>query len=174
MVACWAVSLGLVAVLLIPGITDAVTAQGTGAIATFSAPFAFRISMLIAIAVLAGAAAVWALMRPDRPVRELVLLPVALFPVLALAADAAWIRAAVAALPALVFLLLAHLPLGRRGLGTAAALGLLASLPWFSLAAYQSTDAGSRPGSWVWVALFGSAAAFAAFGSYYGVARAAE
>lgn len=176
-------SVGLVVVLLIPGVTDAVTAQGEGAIATFSAPLTFRFALLIALAVLTGSAVVWTLLRgrvddehtrADRFLHELVLLSIALFPVLALMADAAWGWVAIAALPTLVFLVLVHLPLARGGLGTVAALGLLASLPWFSLAAYQSTDAGSQSGSWIWVALFGAAAAFAAFGSYYGVARAAE
>ena len=182
-VACWVMSIGLVAVLLIPGITDAVTVQGSGAIATFSAPLKFRFSLLIATAVLAGASVVWVFLRyrvhreprrSDPVIFGLIVIPVALVPVLALLADAAWIRGAVAAVPALAFLVLAHLPLARRSLATVSGLGLLASLPWFSLAAYQYTAEGSSSSSWLWIGLFGAAAAFAAFGSYYGVARAAE
>ena len=182
-VACWAMSIGLVAVLLIPGITDAVSVQGAGVIATFTASLKFRFAILIAASALVGASVVWVLLRDrvphegrvaDRWVREGVLITVALLPVLTLMADAAWIRAAVAAVPALVFLVLAHLPLARGGLGAISALGLLAAVPWLSLAAHQSTPAGSSPSSWLWITLFGAAAAFAAFGSYYGVARAAE
>lgn len=173
-------SIGLVAVLLIPGITDSVSVQGSGVIATFTAPLKFRFALLIAASVLTGAAVVWVLLRENvdgarhRWLREAVIWPVALFPVLALLADAAWIRAAVAAVPALIFVIVAHLPRGRGRLGMLSGLGLLASVPWFSLAAYQSTPAGSASSSWLWIALFGAAAAFAAFGSYYGVARAAE
>lgn len=182
-IACWIATLVLAAVILIPGLTDAVTAQGDGVIATFSAPAGFRIVVLVAGAVLAGAAVVWVLLRDrtrrartglDTIVRELVLLPVALFPVLALMADSAWIRAAIGAVPALTFLILAHLTVRRAGTAVIAGLGVLAALPWLWLAVYQLTAAGSRSDSWLWVALFGVAAAFAAFGSYYGVARAAE
>jgi len=176
-------SIGLVAVLLIPGITDAVSVQGAGVIATFTASLKFRFALLVAASALVGASVVWVFLRDrvehepratDRWVREGVIFTVALIPVLTLMADAAWIRAAVAAVPALVFVVLAHLPLERRGLGAISALGLLAAVPWLSLAAHQSTPAGSSPSSWLWIALFGAAAAFAAFGSYYGVARAAE
>lgn len=182
-VACWAMSLGLVAVLLIPGITDAVSVQGAGVIATFTASLKFRFTMLIAASAVVGASVVWVLLRDrvpherraaDRWVREAILITVALLPVLTLMADAAWIRAAVAAVPALTFLVLAHLPPARGGLAAISGLGLLAAVPWLSLAAHQSTPAGSSPSSWLWIALFGAAAAFAAFGSYYGVARAAE
>jgi hypothetical protein len=182
-IACWLMSLGLVAVLLIPGITDEVSVQGSGVIATFSAPLKFRMSMLVATAVLAGASVVWVFLRfrvereprrSDPLIFGLIIIPVALVPVLALLADHAWIRGAVAAVPALAFLVLAHTPLARRSLATVAGLGLVASLPWFSLAAYQSTSEGSSSDSWLWIGLFGAAAAFAAFGSYYGVARAAE
>ncbi|MEO8261261.1 MAG: hypothetical protein ABI566_01715 [Pseudolysinimonas sp.] len=182
-VACWAMSIGLVAVLLIPGITDAISVQGAGVIATFTASLKFRFAMLIAASVLVGASVVWVLLRArveheprahDRVLREAVIITVALVPVLSLMADAAWIRAGVAAVPALVFVILAHLPLAGGGLATVSGLGLLAAVPWFSLAAYQSTSAGSSPSSWLWIGLFGAAAAFAAFGSYYGVARAAE
>ena len=182
-VACWMMSIGLVAVLLIPGITDAVSVHGAGVIATFTASLKFRFAILVAVSVLVGTAVVWVFLRDrvhrepqawDRALRELVIVTIALFPVLTLMADAAWIRAAVAAVPALAFVVLAHLPVARGGLGALSALGLLAAVPWLSLAAYQATDAGSSPGSWLWIALFGAAAAFAAFGSYYGVARAAE
>ena len=176
-------SIGLVAVLLIPGITDSVSVQGAGVIASFAASLKFRFAMLIAASALVGASVVWVFLRErvhhepraaDPWVREGVILTVALLPVLTLMADAAWIRAAIAAIPALVFVILAHLPRARGGLGPISALGLLAAVPWLSLAAHQSTPAGSSPTSWLWIALFGAAAAFAAFGSYYGVARAAE
>jgi hypothetical protein len=183
-IACWLMSVGLVAVLFIPGITDVVSVQGEGVIATFSASLKFRIAMLVAIAVLCGAAVVWILLRTrvdrDRTrweglLREAVLVPIALFPALALAADHAWLRALAALIAGLAGFVFAHLPVVRRGaLGVVAVIGLVAALPWLSLVAYQATAAGARTDSWLWVALFGAAAAFAAFGAYYGVARAAE
>ena len=182
-IGCWIVSIGLVAVLLAPGVTDAVSAEGSGVIAIFSAPLTFRVALLIATAVLAGAAVVWVLVRDrvdresnraDPLIRELIVIPVALVPPLSLLADAAWIHGAVAALLVLGLLVLAHLPRARASLLSTAGLGLLAALPWLVLAAYQWTPQGSSSASWPWIGLFGSAAAFAAFGSYYGVARAAE
>lgn len=176
-------TLGLVAVLLIPGITDAVSVQGSGVIATFTASLKFRFALIVATSVMAGAAVVWVLLRErvhhetrraEPLVRELIVIPVAVVPALVLLADGAWIRGALAAALGLAFLVLVHLPLARTGVRAAALLGLLAALPWLSLAAYQSTTVGSSPASWLWIALFGAAAAFAAFGSYYGVARAAE
>jgi hypothetical protein len=175
-VLCWLVSLGLAAVILVPGISGLLTAQGSGVIALFSAPLWFRVAILAAASVLAGAAVVRAvLMRrmPDRPrghdavVRELVLIGVPAFPALALLADR-------------------DVPLGLLALvlGAAAAFaahvlppalaGLPATLAWLVLIAHQFGAAGSSAGSWAWVALFGVAAALAAFWSYYGVARAAE
>ncbi len=51
---------------------------------------------------------------------------------------------------------------------------MLAAGTWLVVLGYQFTLAGRMPTSWVWVAMFGFAAAVAAFGAYYGVARAAE
>jgi hypothetical protein len=180
---CWVMTLGLVAVALIPSLTDSVSVQGTGVIATFTAPTAFRVAMLLAASALVGASVVWVLLRErvshepraaDAWMREAVILTVPLIPVLTLMADAAWAFAAIAAIPALTFAVLAHLRAVRRGLAGIALLGLLAAVPWLVLVGFQVTPAGSSPSSWLWIALFGSAAAFAAFGSYYGVARAAE
>jgi hypothetical protein len=161
-------------VLLIPGITDSLSVEAPGVIARFTASLPFRISMLIAASVVVGAAVVWAIRAAARWVREAIVVTVAVIPALTLMADAAWAWSAIAAVPAVLFLVLVHVPLARGGLGVISGLGLLAAVPWLTLAAHQPTAAGSSPSSWLWIALFGAAAAFAAFGSYYGVARAAE
>ncbi len=183
------VSLGLAAVILIPGLTDAVAAEGSGAFAQFFAPFAFRLAVLTGVAVLVGASVVWVLLhemlppvrqpggvrrRRDAVLREALILAVALFPALALAADAQLPRALVTLALGVVLVVLAHVERVRSSHWGIAATGAVAMLPWLSLHDYQATPAGSSSESWLWVALFGIAAAFAAFSSYYGVALAAE
>jgi hypothetical protein len=176
-VLCWLVSLGLAVVVLIPGLTDTLAAEGSGVIARFSAPLWFRVAILTAASALAGAAvtrAVTAWRMPEQPrgrhaiVRELILIGAPAFPVLALLAD----RDLPLALLALVLAAGAAIVAHRSAHATLA--GLLASLPWLVLIGHQFGTAGSSSASWVWVALFGVAAALAAFWSYYGVARAAE
>jgi hypothetical protein len=182
-IACWAVSLGVAAVILIPSLTDAVSAEGTGAIARFTAPVGFRVAVAIACSALAGASVVWVLLRHrmqrpprarDAVLREAVIIAVAVFPVAALLADGQRRFAAVAAVPSVALLVLAHLPRVRTRTLAGPLLGVVAALSWLPLAGYQLTAPAARSESWVWVALFGAAAALAAFGSYYGVARAAE
>ncbi len=178
------VSLGLAAVILIPGLTDAVTAEGTGAIAEFFAPLRFRLAVLTGVAVLVGAAVVWVLLRDRVPSRELVrrdavlreavILTAALFPVFALLADQHLPRALIALVPGVALIALAHVPPVRASHGGIALVGVVAMLPWLTLLDYQATEVGSSSGSWLWASLFGIAAAFAAFSSYYGVAVAAE
>ena len=57
------VTVGLAAVILIPSLTDAVTAQGEGAIAQFTAPLQFRLAVLVGVAALTGISVVWILLR---------------------------------------------------------------------------------------------------------------
>jgi hypothetical protein len=178
------VSLGLAAVILIPGLTDAVAAEGTGAIAQFFAPFAFRLAVLTGVAILAGASVVWVLLRDrvssrdmvrrDAVLREAVIVAVALFPAFALVADAQLVRALIALVPGIALIVLAHVPRTRASHWGIALTGVIAVLTWLTLLDYQATVAGSSSESWLWVSLFGIAAAFAAFSSYYGVAVAAE
>ena len=178
------VSLGLAAVILIPGLTDAVTAEGEGVIAQFFAPFLFRLSVLTGVAILVGASVVWVLLRDrvssrdllrrDAVLRELVILTVALFPAFALIADAQLVRALIALVPGVALIVLAHVAPVRASHWGIAATGLVATITWLTLHDYQATEAGSSSNSWLWVSLFGIAAAFAAFSSYYGVAVAAE
>jgi hypothetical protein len=178
------VSLGLAAVILIPGLTDAVAAEGEGAIAQFFAPFAFRLAVLTGVAILVGASVVWVLLRDRMPsrdmlrrdavLREALILAVALFPAFALVADAQLVRALIAIVPGVALIVLTHLPRVRASHWGNAGAGLIATLTWLTLHDYQSTEAGSSSDSWLWVSLFGTAAAFAAFSSYYGVAVAAE
>ena len=172
---CWVLTLGTAALILIPGATDGIVADraGTsGLIGLFTAPLGVRVLILVAGGVLAGVLVIGLRLRAAHLVaRELGLVAAGGFPVLALAADRQWILAALALgllVPAEV---VAHRtdPSGR---GTAL-VGLLAALTWSALLVAQFTtpDAGA---GWTWIALFGFAAAFAAFGGYYGVARAAE
>ena len=70
--------------------------------------------------------------------------------------------------------MLAHVPRARASHWGIAAAGVVATVTWLTLHDYQATEAGSSSNSWLWVSLFGIAAAFAAFSSYYGVAVAAE
>lgn len=177
------ITIGLAAVILIPTLTDAVTAQGEGAIAQFTAPLRFRLAVIVGAAVLAGISVVWILLRDrildppqarDAVLREALLVAVALFPSFALVADGALMPALIALVPAVLLLVLAHLPRVRAAHAGPAWLGLVGTVTWLTLMFHQDTERGARSDSWLWVALFGAAAAFAAFGSYYGVARAAE
>jgi hypothetical protein len=178
------VSLGVAAVILIPGLTDSVAAEGQGVIAQFFAPLLFRISVLTAAAVLAGASVVWVLLRErvssrdtlrrDAVLREALVLTVALFPAFALMADGQLVRALIAVVPGVAVIVLAHVRSVQASHGGIATAGLVATIAWLTLLDYQATAAGASSNSWLWASLFGVAAAFAAFSSYYGVAVAAE
>jgi hypothetical protein len=52
--------------------------------------------------------------------------------------------------------------------------GLLTAVVWLTLTVHVLTPAGRDATSWTWIVLPGLGAAVAAFGAYYGVARAAE
>jgi len=181
-VACWLVTVLLAAVILFPGATDGIAAQQTGSsglVGLFAAPLGIRVLAVAAAGILAGTLLVALLVRerldpaPARRVaREFALAAAGGFPVLALAADREWVFAGAA----LVVLGLAELAAHRPSVGSPGGtvlVGLLTTAIWGVLLVAQLTTP-SGAGSWTWIALFGFAAAFAAFGSYYGVARAAE
>jgi hypothetical protein len=175
-IACWLLAAGLAVLILVPGATQGVVAERSGSsglIGRFDAPLGIRVLLVAAGAVLAGILAVVQRHRDGHPlVRELGLAVAAGFPVLALAADRSWGLAAAA----LVLLVAAEIVAHRRTLADRRAttiVALLVAAIWgvLLLAQFAVRDAGA---GWTWIALFGFAAAFAAFGSYYGVARAAE
>jgi hypothetical protein len=180
--ACWVIALLLAFAILVPGGTDGIVARpagSSGLVGSFTAALGIRLLVVVAGGILAGTLLVALLVRerielsPARRVtREVALAAAGGFPVLALAADREWVFAGAA----LVVLGLAEVAAHRPGVasaGGAVLVGLLTAAIWGVLFAAQFTTA-SAAGGWAWVALFGFAAAFAAFGSYYGVARAAE
>jgi hypothetical protein len=177
-VACWVLTLAIAVLLLVPGLADDVTVDPVGAahiLDRFLAPAWLRMLLVVACGGVAAVAAVLALLRrsadpvgSSRLRREAALALVA-FPPLALVADRILIPAVAAGLLAIMAEVLAHS--GRPTRARAAWVGVIAFLPWAVLAATQpfvATD------GWTWAVLFGLAAGFAAFGSYYGVQRAAE
>lgn len=173
---CWAFSVALVVALLWPGALASVAGRGVRVgedFASFDPPFWFRVLALLTAAVFAGTATVvsrTAHRDGPRAIRRLadeVIAGVAIvLPIPVLLADRAWLFAVAAALLAVAAELLRRAPRGVAG--------VLAAGPWLVLLGYQFTLAGRAPASWVWVALFGFGAVVAAFGAYYGVARAAE
>ncbi|WP_309711290.1 hypothetical protein [Pseudolysinimonas sp.] len=180
--ACWAITLLLAAAILLPGGTDGIAAQQTGSsglVGLFTAPLSIRLLVVAAGGILTGTLLVALLLRerldpaPARRVmREFALAAAGGFPVLAFAADREWVFAGAA----LVVLGLAEVAAHRPSVASAGGtvlVGVLAAAIWGVLLIAQLT-APSAAGGWAWIALFGFAAAFAAFGSYYGVARAAE
>ena len=175
---------GLAAVILIPTLTDAVTAEGEGAIAQFTAPLRFRLAVLVGVAVLAGISVVWILLR-DRilhppQVRDVVLREVAagrgravpgLRPRRRRSPRAG--RSSLWCPPPRCWCwrtCRAFAPRTRDPRGSASS----ARSPGSRCCSTRTPSAEGSSDSWLWVTLFGVAAAFAAFGSYYGVARAAE
>jgi len=177
-VACWVLTLAIAVVLLIPGLTDEVSVDPVGAahiLDLFLAPAWLRMLLVAASGGVAAVSAVLALLRRSADpagssrVRREAAIALAAFPALALTADRVLLPAAIAGALFLAVEVLAHT--GRPTRARAAAGGVVAFLPWAVLAAVQpfvATD------SWTWAVLFGLAAGFAAFGSYYGVQRAAE
>lgn len=176
---CWSLTAGFVVVTAWPGALAGITGapvDAAGGLVGFDAPLWLRVLVTLAGAALAGAAAVVlktrAAIAPERPAMslraELAIGGLLLVPLLGLLADHAWLFAVPAVLLAAAAELFLHTAAPR----------LFAALTsagvWLVLLAYQFTEPGAARGSWVWIAFFGGAAAFAAFGTYYGVARAAE
>jgi hypothetical protein len=180
--ACWVVALLLAAAILLPGGTDGIVAQqagSSGLVGIFTAPLGIRLLVVAAGGILTGTLLVALLIRerldfaPARRVaRELALGAAGGFPVLALAADRQWVFAGAALVVLGLAEVAAHRPSAATRAGTTL-VGLLAAATWGVLFVAQLTTPTAARG-WAWIALFGFAAAFAAFGSYYGVARAAE
>jgi hypothetical protein len=192
-IACWILTLLTATAILIPGLTAGVDAEQAGSselIGRFAAPLRIRLLVAAAGAVLTGTLLVVLLIRERlnpgvarRVAREVGLVAAGGFPVLALAADREWLFAGAAVVLFALAELAAHRPEVVRPEtqssqahppGATVLAGALAASTWVPLLVAQFGVASGGAGSWVWLALFGFAAAFAAFGSYYGVARAAE
>lgn len=180
--ACWLIVVLLVAAILLPGGTDGIAAQQSGSsalVGIFTAPLGIRLLVVAACGVLTGTLLVSLLVRerlefaPARRVaREVALGTAGGFPVLALAADREWVFAGAALVVLGLAELAAHRPSVMSVSGTVL-LGLLGAAIWGVLFVAQLMTT-TAAGGWAWIALFGFAAAFAGFGSYYGVARSAE
>jgi hypothetical protein len=181
-IACWALTLILAVAILLPGGTDGIVAQQTGTsdlVGRFTAPLGIRLLIVAACGTLAGTLLVGLLVRErldphpaHRMLREVALAAAGGLPVLALAADREWVFAGAALVLLGLAEVAAHRPPATSTTG-AVLVGLLVAATWAVLFVAQLTTA-TAAGGWTWIALFGFAAAFAAFGSYYGVARAAE
>lgn len=177
-VSCWVLTLVIAVVLLVPGLADEVTVDPVGAahiLDRFLAPAWLRMLLVASSGAVAAVSVSLALLRGAAsapgasPLRREFALALAAFPALALAADRILVPAVLAAVLFVVAELVAHL--GRPTRARAAWAGAAAFLPWVVLASAQPF---TEAGGWTWAVLFGLAAGFAAFGSYYGVQRAAE
>ncbi|HEV7742166.1 MAG TPA: hypothetical protein VGO65_07085 [Pseudolysinimonas sp.] len=190
--ACWAFTLVLAGLILLPGAMDQPdVSAGTGGdpMTGFFAPQPRRVLLLVAAAILAAGGAVIALLGPRvnhladgrtargaRLMREIAIAALAGFPAFALAADRSW----AAALWALGFLVVAevvtHTPLATAPMAsnparTVLVPALTVALPWVVLIAAQFA---SGSGTWTWISLFWFGASFAAFSAFYSIARVAE
>jgi hypothetical protein len=178
----WVVALLLAGAILLPGGTDGIVAEQTGSsgiVGIFTAPLGIRLLVVAAGGILTGTLLVALLVREQlrlaparRVAREVALVAAGGFPVLALAADREWVFAGAALVVLGLAELAAHRPSVLSRAGTVL-VGLLAAAVWGVLLVAQLTTT-TAAGGWAWIGLFGLGAAFAAFGSYYGVARAAE
>jgi hypothetical protein len=180
--ACWLIALLLAAAILLPGGTDGIVAEQAGSsalVGIFTAPLGIRLLVVAAGGILTGTLLVALLLREQldlaparRLAREVALAAAGGFPVLALAADREWVFAGAALVVLGLAEVAAHWPsvMSRAGI---VLVGLLGAAIWGVLFVAQLTTT-TAAGGWAWIGLFGLAAAFAGFGSYYGVARAAE
>ncbi len=176
-VACWLLTLAVSVLLLVPGLADEVSVDAVGAahlLDRFLAPGWLRMVLVAAAGGVAAVGVVVALLRraadpTARTLRAEVAIALNAFPALALTADRVLLPAALAGLLFIGLEVVAHV--GRATRARAAWAGLVAFLGWVVLGATQFVVPAD---SWTWAVLFGLAAGFAAFGSYYGVQRAAE
>ncbi len=174
---CWLLTFAVAVLLLVPGLADEVAVDPDSAsriLDRFLAPAWLRMLLALAAGVVVACRVVLALLRQAADadasrMRREVALALSCFPALALAADRVAVPAVLAGATFLALELVAHL--GRASRRRAAISGAVALLCWAVLAAAQLADVAS---TWTWVVLFGLAAGFAAFGSYYGIQRAAE
>jgi len=197
-IACWILTLLTAIAIVFPSLTAGVDAEPTGSselIGRFAAPLPIRLLVASAGAVLTGTLLITLLLREQsgreqsdregsdrgvarRVAREIALAAAGGFPALALAADHEWVFAGAALVLFAVAELAAHRPALETSMTASpdptVLVAALAASTWLVLLVAQFGVANGGSGSWVWLALFGFAAAFAAFGSYYGVARAAE
>jgi hypothetical protein len=176
--ACWVLTLAIAVVLLVPGLADEVDVDPDAAariLDRFLAPAWLRMLLLVAAGGFASASAVLALLRhaagtsDASPLRRELALMVSCFPALALIADRIVVPAVLAGAAFVALELVAHV--GRSTRRRAAISGVVAFAAWVVIAVAQLASVAN---GWTWAVLFGLAAAFAAFGSYYGIQRAAE
>jgi hypothetical protein len=177
-VCCWVLTVAVGVVLLVPGLADEVAVDPDEAariLDRFLAPDWLRALLLVAAGMFAAAQVVLVLLRDAAGtddasrVRREVALVVSAFPALALTADRVPVPAVLAGLAFVALEIVAHR--GRSSRRRAAVSGVLAFAGWVVIAATQFADVGY---AWSWAVLFGLSAGFAAFGSYYGIQRAAE
>ena len=175
-IVCWVLTAAALVVLFSGALSQVVPEPGADGLVGFSAPLWYRLFITISGAVIAGAViVVHGTPRPDgdnptlrSSIEEGMIAIGLLVPVLVLIADRAWPLAIVAILAAVAVEVVIH----RTHLRIVP--GLLTAVVWLTLTAHALTPAGEDATSWTWIVLPGLGAAVAAFGAYYGVARAAE
>ena len=186
-IGCWVSSAAVAWVLLLPGVSGALATSPAG----FVRPPWLDAVFYGASSVLAGVAVAVALIdqarrpprrrpRRNRWVGAAFIVGIGVFPVVGLLADRAfgWALAALTALMAALggwFAFSARSALERRvttwRMVTVCA---AASAPWFVAAAFRVTVGASSTDEFLDLGVVALAVSFAAFGSFYGVARAAE
>ncbi len=170
--ACWAATVVIAVILLIPNALTSDAQPGGGLVA---APW-FQVVALVACAILASGFVLVLLLgaRPRIPPAAAVVATAA-YPFIALLAGGYYGQSTLvltAALVALVLLLVRqHQKAGSRALDTPVA--ALAAVPWLVAAVVQGA-ASDGDSQWVALGLFAVSASVASFLAFYGVARAAE
>jgi hypothetical protein len=175
-IVCWLLTAAALVVLFSGALSQVSTVAGVDGLVGVSAPAWYRLLVTLSGAVIAGAViVVHATPRLDgddptlRSVIEEGMIAIGLLvPVLVLVADRAWALAVVALLAGVAVEIVIH----RTHLRIVP--GLLTAVVWLTLTVHVLTPAGRDATSWAWIVLPGLGAAVAAFGAYYGVARAAE
>jgi hypothetical protein len=175
-IVCWVLTAAALAVLFSGALSQVAMEPGADGLAGVDGPGWYRLLITVMGAAVAGALVVLhATPRLDgdqprvRSAIEEVLIAVGLLvPVLVLVADRAWMLSVVALAAGIAVEVLVH----RTRLRIVP--GLLMALVWLLLTVHVLTPAGQDAASWTWIVLPGLGAAVAAFGAYYGVARAAE
>ena len=176
-IGCWIASGVLGCILLLPFVaTDALP---PGRPVAGVPPWLGAIVLLAAAVLAATAVALLLYSELRRPptrglivVRDLVIAGLAVPPSLALIAEgSAWGFLALASvIPAIV---VAHAIPDAAGPARVAWVAGLATVPWLVAAVLQAFDPRVADG-WLWISAFPFATAFAAWGAFYGVARAIE
>jgi hypothetical protein len=179
-IACWVLSAVLATVLLPPSMPDFVRVDEYANLDRYFAPTWFRVIIALVGSVLAGATVALIMLLENvvriPKTRQLILkemgpVVVSGFPALALFADHEWAAATSALVLFAGLEITLHVTSVRYAMGNALVAGVAASC-WFPLVLNQFFTDDDTP-TWLWASLFAFAASFAAFGSFYAVARAA-